>query len=430
MLVAHRGKPNGSGTASGGMGRPFWVFFVASWFFDLGFGLYFFLVNLYLAQIHLNEKTIGLVAGALTVGNLTATIPIGSLARRWGLRPVLVLGFIAAPLFGAVRVFALWTPMQVALSFLQGAAMCSYTVCFPPTIAHLTTEDRRTTGFSIAFATGIGSGAAAGLAGGWIPGWLYRLGPAHDLASGMRMVLLLASAIVAFGLFPLARLRFPMAPDEDAATAASPTSLAGMTPFLLPFLTAVAIWNLAIGAFAPFANIYLANVLRVSLPGIGAIFSASQLLQVAGVSAAPLLYRCVGKTWGIGCLQLVAAAAMFLLTRVHQAPFAVAVYLLLMCVQYTCSPGIYSLAMDRTPAHLQSSVSASQNMVTCIVLAGAAAIAGAVISRFGYGILFGGTAVCAIVAAAAFVAIDSRLLKAGRLPPELLRRPATQSEGV
>src|SRR5438067_2385581 len=175
-----------------GLGRAFWIFFLVTFSFDLGFGLYFFLINLYLAQIHFNEKTIGLVGGALTIGNAAATIPTGLLARRAGLRPLLLFGFIVAPLTAGARAFVPWHATQIVLSFLQGAAMSTYTVCFPPALARLTRDDSRTTAFSITFATGIGSGAIAGLAGGWIPGWLHRAGMAQDISSGMRTVLVLA----------------------------------------------------------------------------------------------------------------------------------------------------------------------------------------------------------------------------------------------
>src|SRR5947209_2224826 len=97
------------------LGSPFWKFFFVALFFDIGFGLYFFLINLYLAQAQFGEKAIGMVAGALTIGNVAATIPTGLLARRVGLRPMLMFCFIAAPLFAAGRILALTPGLQTAL---------------------------------------------------------------------------------------------------------------------------------------------------------------------------------------------------------------------------------------------------------------------------------------------------------------------------
>ena len=66
--------------------RGFWVFFTVAFFFDFGFSVYFFLFNLYLLDIHFNERTIGLIGGALTLGSAIGTLPAGWLARKTGLR--------------------------------------------------------------------------------------------------------------------------------------------------------------------------------------------------------------------------------------------------------------------------------------------------------------------------------------------------------
>jgi len=48
------------------LSRGFWVFFTVAFFFDLGFAVYFFLFNLYLLDLHFNERSMGLIGGALT----------------------------------------------------------------------------------------------------------------------------------------------------------------------------------------------------------------------------------------------------------------------------------------------------------------------------------------------------------------------------
>ena len=49
----------------------------------------FFLFNLYLTDLHFNERILGILAGTLTFGNVVGTIPITILVRRYGLRPLL-----------------------------------------------------------------------------------------------------------------------------------------------------------------------------------------------------------------------------------------------------------------------------------------------------------------------------------------------------
>ena len=55
------------------LSRSFWVFFAVAFFFDFGFSVYFFLFNLYLLDFHFNERIIGFVGGALTLGSVVGT---------------------------------------------------------------------------------------------------------------------------------------------------------------------------------------------------------------------------------------------------------------------------------------------------------------------------------------------------------------------
>ena len=94
------------------LGRAFWVFFTAAFFFDAGFSVYFFLFNLYLLDFGFNERSMELIGGAATLGSLAGMLPAGVLARKFGLRPLLVFYFVATPIVGALRVLWMWEPAQ------------------------------------------------------------------------------------------------------------------------------------------------------------------------------------------------------------------------------------------------------------------------------------------------------------------------------
>ena len=87
------------------LNRGFWLFFTAAFCYDAGFGLFFFLFNLYLLDYHFNERAIGLVNGALSLGLVVGTLPVGILTRRIGARRLLIMCFIAGPAIGVLRAF-------------------------------------------------------------------------------------------------------------------------------------------------------------------------------------------------------------------------------------------------------------------------------------------------------------------------------------
>jgi MFS family permease len=379
------------------MGRRFshgfWVFFAAAFFFDFGFGLYFFLFNLFLSNLHYKENILGLVTGALTLGNVAGAIPVSLLSKRFGLQKLMLVCFAAAPLICMLRTVFLWIPAQVGLAFLAGAALSTWPVCFSPTVARLTTEENRVSAFSIVFATGIGSGTLAGIVGGYLPELLKTAGGAGQLVFGMRLVLLMACGIVMLGILPLLKLRLgTVEPPERRRPKL-------FHPFLRRFLPPFFLWSIVTGSFTPFAAVYLQKQLRIPLTQVGIVFSASQLGQFGAVLLAPLLFRRFGKIIGIMCTQIAAGVAIFALGRAEGVSPAIVFYLGYTSLQFMSGPGIYSLLMDRLPDGERSSASAVQNIVGALSQASAAVVAGSMITQYGYRSVLEGDAGIAILAA-------------------------------
>lgn len=375
------------------LSRQFWIFFTAAFFFDFGIGLYFFLFNLFLLNLHFDERMMGFVTGALTLGNVVGTIPVGFLARRYGLQKLLLFCFIAEPVLSIFRTLALWTPAQIGLAFLTGMALSCWPVCFAPAVAGLTTEKNRVFAFSIVFATGIGTGTLAGLAGGSIPQMLSHFHGVTRPADGIRLVLIGASLIACLGIWPVSRLKL------NHAVTAGREKRPLFHPFLLRFLPPFAIWSIVTGSFIPFAPVFFQKQLGISLQHVGMVFSASQFAQFSVVLISPLLFRRAGPAARIIYAQLVAGAAVFALGMSHSASFAVAWYLAYTAVQFTAGPGFYGLLMSRVPEADRSSASAVQNIVGSLAGAGSAALTGSLVVRYGYGLIFNINAILAVLAA-------------------------------
>jgi MFS family permease len=387
MICRLRGFP-------GQFSRGFWVFFAAAFFFDFGFGLFFFLFNLYLTDLHFNERILGILTGTLTLGNVVGTIPLAMLVRRFGLKKLLLFCFVVAPLICILRTWILWIPAQITLAFLTGIAMSSWPICFSPAIAKLTNEQNRVSGFSITFATGIGLGTLAGLAGGYLPEVLAKAGHAGALVGSMRLVLQAACCVALLGVWPIVRLQLG-APDRR-----EPRRIRVFHPFLLWFLPPFVVWNVVTGSFPPFAAVYLQQYLSIPLRHVGLIFSMSQLLQFTSVLLAPLLYRKCGRIAGIGFAQVSTGVALFLMGYTRATPLAVAYYFTFCGVQWMTGPGIYSFLMDHIPDEERSTASAIQNMSGAVCQAATAAITGSCIVRFGYANMLLGNAGFAIAASA------------------------------
>ena len=235
----------------------------------------------------------------MTMGSLVGTLPAGALAQRFGLRPLLIVLFVTAPLVNAMRAVWVWEPAQIGLAFLAGLAMSSWGIYILPGVARLTGEKNRTAGLSLIFSASVGTSLLGGIVCGYLRQWLEMAGFAMQPAEVKRLILLVSCAIAFLGLIPVLRLRIPSQSKEEAA----PDVQAGrwnwlrawkLNPFLWRFLPLMALWSAVLAAFTPFANVYLSRQLHVQMTQIGLIFSTVQVLQLCMGNSDPI---CSAHAW-------------------------------------------------------------------------------------------------------------------------------------
>jgi predicted MFS family arabinose efflux permease len=377
------------------LGAPFWRFFLASCFWSLGLSAFFLLFNLFLIGHGFSEKLVGGLTSTMAAGSMAATLPIGWVAREYGLRRVLLSGFGLVACVFPLRVLLLWEPAQWALAFLAGIALSVWAVCISPALAQLTTEKNRPFAFSLVFSSGVGVAALGNLIGGNLSTWLRKLPQLTAYSSPSEAALLVACAIAAAGIFPLFSVKFAVLPQIDRQSFTK-------NRFLLRFLPAIALWGFAIGTFNPFASIYFSRHLSMPMPKLGLTFSIAQVCQVLGILSAPFFFRRSGRLAGIVYSEIAAAVALAALAIFRQPLIAGILYVGYTTVQWMSEPGIYSLLMDSVPPEERSSASAWNTLVLSASQAVAAGCAGAALVRFGYPAVLSAAAVIAFIAACSF----------------------------
>jgi predicted MFS family arabinose efflux permease len=175
----------------------------------------------------------------------------------------------------------------------------------------------------------------------------------------------------------------------------------------LRFLVAIAVWSLVTGSFSPFANVYFAQHLHMSLPQIGNAFSLSQMTQVVAVLVAPILLKRLGLVGGVVSTQIAAALLLLTLGGISHPLVATAAYAGFTAFQWMNEPGLYSLLMELVPADERSGASAYNSLVMSGSQALAATLAGGAFVRYGYSPVLVGIAVIALIAATLFWSMRS-----------------------
>lgn len=368
------------------LSRGFWIYFMATLFFDAGFCVYFFLFNLYLLDLHFNERFIGLLSGVSTVGTMLIMFPAGMLVRKFEVRPVMVGCYLVAPLVQVVRVLWVWPPAQIGLALLGGMALASSGVCYLPTVARLTTEKNRTTAYTLIFAASLASSAVGGLLCGYFSHWasLTRIG-IQPVA--IKQTILLASCFVAaLAVLPALILRVPPPQEHPNAQGSKPSAnrLIQLSPGLLRPLLPAILWAIVLAAFFPFGNIYLERALHLSLARISVIFSIAQVVQLAMLALTPLILRRLGLSKGLLAIQAATGVTLAVLAGAHSETPAIVLFLLFSALQWMANPGLYDLAMTSTPDAQREYATAALLFGNALVSALTTPAAGALFTRFGY----------------------------------------------
>jgi predicted MFS family arabinose efflux permease len=252
-------------------------------------------------------------------------------------------------------------------------------------------ESRRPLGFSLWIASGIATGIAGGLLGSRLPAWIAAAGVVGD-AAAKRWAIVAGCGLMAAALWPLSRLRLPRA-------AAPKPRIYPRNRFVARYLLIWAIWQLAIGAFNPFFNVYFSRKLSMSLEQIGTVFAGSQFLQAAGVLLVPLAIKRLGLLSSLAGFQAASATCLALIAAAASPWAAALLYAAYMSFQVMTEPGLFTMLLNRVSASEQEGASALLFLVMFSCHAIAAPLAGQVATLLGYERLLAGAASLAFLTA-------------------------------
>jgi MFS family permease len=366
------------------LGRQFWWFLAAAVLFNLALFVFVLLYNLRLLEFGYTEGFLGTIAGAATAGTLAGTLPAALVVRRIGLRATLIGCCAALAVLIPLRSLVTARVPLVALAVLWGLVFAAWAVLIAPAIAAAVDEKRRATAFSVFFAAMFALGIGGNWIGGRLPGWLHGKEPA----------LLFSACIMVAAIWPAWRVKVAAAtPDE--------TKVYPRSPWLMRYLGAFAVWNLATASFNPFANVYFKR-LQFGDAQIGSVFAAAQSVQVAAVLMAPMVFRRFGLVTGIVSMMAATAVGLGGLAQRPPGVRAAVAFAAYMSFQWMSEPGLNTLLMNHVAERERGGAAALNHFVAFCAQAAMAFAAGALLDRFGYGPVLTGAAVLAGAAAVLF----------------------------
>jgi MFS family permease len=364
------------------LGKPFWSFLAAAALFNFALFVFVLLYNLFLLGLGFREDFIGTLSSVSTLGTMAGTLPAAFVMRRFGLRRTLLGAIGGGGAVVCLRAMARAPAALIGLSAAWGLIFSLWAVIIAPSIAAAVRKERRPAAFSVFFAGMFSIGIAGNWVGGRLPGLM------HDT----KAALLLAGLLVWLALIPAWRFRV------HADMPSEPVPMWPRGGFLKRYLAAYAVWQLATGAFNPFANVFFAR-LGFSAARIGSLFSFTQIAQVGTVLLAPAIIRRAGLSRAIVGMMAATALGLYGMS-VGAAP--VLAYAWYMGLQWMSEPGMNTLLMNNVPEDERSGASSLNYLVAFAAQAVAAFAAGHLFGVVGYGPVLAAAGVLAVVAAAMF----------------------------
>lgn len=377
------------------LGGPFFVFLSASCLFNIGMFIFVLLYNLYLLDIGYKEDFLGWMSSMGTAGNLVGTVFAVLLNRLIGLQRSVILCFAATATIAALRSLLVGEVALLGMAFTAGLFFALWAISITVVVAQVTTAESRPFAFSIYLATVIGIGIIADPVGGHLPLWLNRLFGPIGAAQSKQWALLLSAGIISLAVLPAMRLRLPQITKGKRAT--YPRS-----SFVVRFLIAVAVLNIATAAFNPFASAYFSRYLKMPVEQIGLVFSGSQLAQVVAILLSPLILKKCGLVWGIVYMELAAGISLATLATGPPVMLAVLGFAGYTAFQWMDEPAMESLLMTKVEPHERSGATALMYMVIFASGAVTAPVAGLGITRFGYPLIISAAGVVLVIGALLF----------------------------
>jgi MFS family permease len=266
--------------------------------FTIDGGVYAVLFNLYLLRLGYGPEFVGLINSAGMLTFALCSLPAGILGKRWGNRPMMILG-LTLMLVGcgllplAEFAPAGWRPAWLVVTYvLNYLGVAMYFVNLAPFLMGAAGPAERNHVFSVQVALLALAAFAGSLIGGLLPGLFSTLlGVSPDQPVAYRYPLWLAAGLL-----------IPAILAVQSTHEVNPTSEPGHTvkpnidqPEALSFsliarLTLVRLFQVAgVGATATFFNVYLDAGLQIPTAQIGFLAAFARLTAVPAALILPFL---------------------------------------------------------------------------------------------------------------------------------------------
>lgn len=376
----------------------FWRYLTSFFVFSVGVFIFAELYPLYLVAHDHSGNVISDASVALNVGSILGTVPAVFLMRWLGLKVTTLVSLAGASLASAAR---LWH--ESALMIYGGALAAGFffavlTIGIAVTVSRLTTPSNRALGFSWFFGVTISAGFFGDAIGGELPDLIGRLWGIARSADSMLAATIFACGLSLASVIPAMGLRYSSDAQQQQGKISIPRDATTVR-----LMVAIAVWNVAVGLFAPFYAVYFSKYLNVPVRTIGLDLASGQIVGAIFTMFAPAFINARGAIGSVRLMMFFAGASAFFLSFASTTITVGVGYAMYMGFVAMAQVPLQTLLMNRVRIEEQPSVSMLNSLVVFSALAVGGFIGGQFIDILGYPSMLALAGACCMLASIVFV---------------------------
>jgi MFS family permease len=376
----------------------FWRYIASFSIFSFSVFIFQELYPLYLEAHGQGVTVIGNASLALNVGCIAGTVPAVLLMRWLGLKGTHLLSIVAVCIASALRLRYQSALSIYGFAFVSGFFFAVLTVGVAVTITHLTTASNRALGFSCFFVATIAAGFFGDAVGGEMPGLLEWA--EHGAHHGERLftATLFACAIGVSSIVPALRLRLAGEMVRQALRFPRGSEVASL-------VGAIAVWQFAVGLFAPFFALYFSSHLGASVRSIGLDLATGQVVGAVFTMFAPMWVNWWGSVRSIRFFMFTAGASAFFMTLTEASLASGIGYAIYTGYLAMVQPPLNTLLMNAVKPDEQAGASMASSLFGFSAVAAGGYVGGQLIDLLGWPQMLALAGAACMAAAVAFVVL-------------------------
>lgn len=364
-------------------------------------GIYGVIFNLYILRLGYKEDLLGLMLSIVFISTGLAAVPAALLCDRIGRKNTLLISILLTSASLLMLYTLTSTDWLLLLRIAYGIGTSFYTIAGSPFLMENSTADERMHLFSVNSALSQVAYIAGSIVGGSMPNLLSKAGidPAGPMV--YRYTLFISLALIAISAIPvlyITETRKRVKPIKRFAVLG--TTIRSQKIQKLIVINGLV--GIGAGMIVPFFNVYFHSVLSATTDQIGLIFSAGEVVMIAGLTIIPMMTEKLGKIKTIAITELASIPFLIMLAFTANIYVAAFAYMMRMTLMNMGNPAINNFNMELVTEEQRATVSSLTSMSWFLCMSLSAYLSGIMMADSNYVLPFMVTCVTYIASASLY----------------------------